>query len=450
MVVMGPFPFPAGSVPCMDALARAAAEQPGAPAIVHGDRVVTYAELDRAADGVADLVTASGSIGSHAVAFWGDRSPHTVAAVWGIPRAGVDAVPVDPSMTPGAAMDATRVAGVRGLWVPPDGGLDRLMGRVTRPHTGTGGYVVLTSGTEGNPRGVRITPENVTSSVAASQDRLGHGPEDSWLCVLPLFHVGGLSILWRQAEAAAPVVLHDRFDADAVGHALGQVAFASLVPVMLRRVLSAAGHVDARALRAVLVGGAASDPRLLQSARDRGIPAIPTYGMTETTSQIATPSPDEPLDGTVGTALPGAAIRVMADGESVVGTEGRIEVAGPMVSPGYAGEPPRRGEWHRTGDLGVLDDGGRLTVLGRADAVIVTGGENVHPLAVETALRSNAGIRDIRVSGEPDEEWGQVVVAEVETDLGTGELDELAAVLPAAMRPRRWTIVPTVRGKLDV
>lgn len=433
----------------MDALARAAAEHPHAPALIGVDGITTYAELNAAAWGVADLIAASGTLGQHAVAFWGARTPETVAAVWGVPRTGVAAVPIDPRLAPATAMDATRSAGVRGLWVAPPGGLDRLMERGDPVDGPLGEYIVFTSGSQGKPKGVRITQGNIEAAVSASRLRLGHGRGDTWLGVLPLFHVGGLAILWRQAESAAPVVLHEAFDAAEVARALPDVTLASVVPVMLRRLL-AAGASGSPGLRAVLVGGAASDRELLSAAREAGIPAVPTYGMTETTSQIATPDPDDPLDGTVGSALEGAEIRVMRDETPVVGEQGRIEVRGPMVSPGYVGEVPRGPEdWFTTSDIGVVDSSGRLIVVGRADSGIVTGGENVHPAAVEAALRVHDEIHDIRVFGVADAQWGEIVVAEVVTDLDRESLDRLAARLPAAMRPRRWQVVPRMHRKLD-
>jgi O-succinylbenzoic acid--CoA ligase len=424
----------------MDALARAAVEHPDAPALVTAGGTVTYADLDAAANGVADLVGSSGSLGEHAVAFWGDRTVEAVAAVWGVPRAGVAAVPVDPRMPPALAMEMTRAADVRGLWTPPVDGFDRLIQRgVGVGHHGSGEYVVFTSGSEGSPKGVRLTRENVEASVAASRRRLGHGHRDAWLCVMPLFHVSGLSILWRQADAGAPVILHERFDPSVVVSALSGVSFASFVPTMLRRVLDAGGRGHA-GMRAVLVGGSAPDPALLRAAREAGIPAVPTYGMSETCSQIATPDPGDPLDGTVGPPLDGADVALTDDG--------RIRVRGPMVSPGYLGKPDRSDPWFVTGDLGRIDDG-RLTVLGRADSVIVTGGENVHPHAVEVALRSHPEIRDVRVFGVADPEWGQVVVAEVETDATVATLDGIARTLPPHMRPRRWDFVARMPDKLE-
>ncbi len=436
----------------MDWLAASADAYPDAPALITEQGAVSYRELDRAADGVASIVSASGSFGSGAVAFWGERTIETVAAVWGIPRAGVTAVAVDPGTSPSVAMDATRAAGVTGLWTTPDGGFDRLMDRGSdgpmarlRPEAV---YIVFTSGSEGVPRGVVLTDGNLTAAVAGSRERLGNTQDDSWLCVLPLFHVGGLSILWRQAEVGAPVLMFDRFEPDSVAAALESVTFASLVPVMLHRLL----RTDRQwtGLTVALIGGAAADERLLSAARTAGIPAIPTYGMTETCSQIATPAPGAALDGSVGLALPGAEIRVVAGGQPLVGTEGQIEVRGPMVSPGYIGEPVRPPDvWLATGDIGVIDGEGRLTVMGRSDRVIVSGGENVHPWAVERLLMANSAIHRVRVFGLPDSEWGMRIVAEVESEVGVEALEDWASrKMSPSMRPREWQLVSRVEDKM--
>jgi O-succinylbenzoic acid--CoA ligase len=441
----------------MDWLARCARDRGDAPAIVVGERVVSYRDLDRAADAVASIVIGSGLAGK-TVAFWGVRDASTAAALWGIPRAGSAAVPIDPRLPPAEAMQMTRDAGVTGLWAVPEGGIDRLLERrAVVGRTGWGPpnpgarFVVFTSGSEGSPKGVVIDGANIAASVVGSRDRLGNGPDDRWLCVLPLFHVGGLSIFWRQAEAGAPVVLEETFDPGRVGAHLGEVAWASLVPTMLRRVLDAGPGSGAR----VLLGGGPSDPALIRRALDAGIVALQTYGMTETTSQVCTVAPADALGdvGTAGTPIAGAELRITRDGAEVApGVEGRIEVRGPMVSAGYLGGERRAPDaWMVTGDLGALDDRGRLTVVGRADALIVTGGENVHPLQVERVLRDCPGVVDAHVFGVPDPEWGRRVVAEVVlesvavTAVAAWARDRLS---PAAV-PKEWRVVPRLAGKLE-
>lgn len=433
----------------MDWLRRAASARPGSAALITPAGMLTYAELDRAADAVAAIVTASGLAGA-TVAFQGERDPVTVAAMWGIPRAGATAVAIDPGLPSDEVTRLTQMAGARELGVGRESGIDTLL---RRPRSGGGGangipsrgrFVVFTSGSEGTRKGVVLTGDNIAAAVAASQDRLGNGGDDAWLGVLPLFHVGGLSVLWRQAAAGAPVVLEPDFDVARCARLLPTVAFASVVPTMLRRMLDA-GAQGGGVLRGVLVGGGPADPELLRRAIAAGIPALQTYGMTETCSQVCTVAPqDAERDlGTAGRPVRGA--------EVAIGADGRIRVRGPMVTAGYLGEEPRADEWFVTGDRGEMDSAGRLSVLGRADAVVVTGGENVQPEAVERALCRIPGVVAARVFGEPDPEWGSRVVAEVV--LGSVALESVVerarATLAPAEVPRRWSVVPQIGSKLD-
>jgi O-succinylbenzoic acid--CoA ligase len=257
--------------------------------------------------------------------------------------------------------------------------------------------VLFTSGTEGEPKPVELTAGNLRASADASAAALGSEPSDRWLCVLPLFHVAGLAILVRAVRAATTVVIHDHFDLDAVRAELaGGVTLASLVPTQLRRMFDSGGF-DAPDVRALLLGGGAVPPDLLESAREADIAARCTYGMTETGSQIVVTEPWE----TAGRSLRGAHIEVAGDGE--------ILVRGPMVAPGAVADD---GFLH-TGDIGHLDRNGRLHVEGRIKELIVTGGEKVAPVAVEAVLLAHPSIADAGVAGTPDREWGEAVTAYV-------------------------------------
>jgi o-succinylbenzoate---CoA ligase len=438
----------------MDWLRRAAETRPDAPAVVTAERSILYGELDRAADGVASIVCGGGMEGG-GVALWGDRTVETIAAFWGILRAGAAPVLLAPGSPPEEQRRRSRLGGARGLWSTPDGGIGRLVGRgdFVPPSAGfpeEGARTVLfTSGSEGAARPVVLTGSNVAASVAGARDRLGNGPDDPWLCVLPLHHVGGLSILWRQAEQAAPVNLHGRFDAESVAAALGRVAYASLVPTMLQWVL-AAGPAGGATL---LVGGAPASPDLLRRALQAGLPALQTYGMTETASQVCTVAPGriEEEMGTVGRPIVGAEVRVVVSDEPAVGVEGRIQVRGAMVSPGAPGETRDPASWLVTGDVGILDEAGRLAVVGRADRMLLTGGENVHPAAVEGVLESHPGVVRARVFGEPDDRWGQRVVAEVIIDgVDPESLRTWAAgLLHPAQVPKEIRPVETLTAKLE-
>ncbi len=438
----------------MDWLQRTAEQTPDAPALAVGGRTLSYAEFHSAADAVAAALLGSGIDPGARVVLPGEGTLPSAAGVWGIPRGGAAAVALSRTLPPVAAMELTRAIGVKAVWSPTEAGWAARAGRHRHdewgpPHPNSG-YVVFTSGTGGRPKGVVLTGANIAASAAASQERLGNSAEDRWLCALPLHHVGALSIFWRSAREGGAVVLHDGFDAAKCAAALrsGEVTMASLVPTMLRRILD----VDAgpyTGVRAVLVGGGPAPTDLLARARAAGLPVLETYGTTETASQIATQAPgDEPGAGAL--PLNGVEVRVvdLDDRPLAPGEVGRILVRGAVVSPGYAGEPGRLpGSWLATGDLGSLDREGRLTVAGRADNVVVTGGENVAPAAVEAVLGSIDGVLDVKVSGEPDPEWGSAVVAEVVLAEGA-VLDAIrtaaAGHLARHELPKRWIVVERI------
>lgn len=447
----------------MDWLRSSAARAPDYPALACGPGTITYGALDAAADGVAADLAAAGVVPGDRVALWGESTPATVAALWGLPRAGAVAVVLSPRLLPAQAMRLAADAGVRAAWGRGPGlDLPRARRRRRLPPPNQAGpphpearFVVFTSGTSGGERPVVLTGENIAASAAGSQARLGNGAGDRWLGVLPLYHVGGISILWRSAREGGTVVLEEAFDTGRAAAALssGAIAFASLVPTMLRRVLEETSG-PFPGLRAVLVGGGPADPALLAAARRAGLPALQTYGMTETASQVATEAPGEAgrRPGSAGRPLEGFEVRAVDGAGRALppGSEGRLEVRGPAVSPGYLGEAERApGAWYRTGDAGWLDADGYLFVAGRADAVIVTGGENVHPEEVEAVLRECPGVADARVYGEADAEWGRRVVAEVVPaapgSLDPGGLEAFArARLAPHQVPKRWVVVAAV------
>lgn len=335
-----------------------------------------------------------------------------------------------------AALDGTGPA-VRPVAVPgPDPGGELPEGAAV---------VVSTSGSTGEPKHVVLTAAALTASARATEDRLG-GP-GRWLLALPAEHVAGIQVVVRALLAGAPPQVQDvreGFRPEGFARATerlphGDRRYTSLVPTQLLRLLDAGG-APLEALRgyaAVLVGGAALDPALRARALDAGVHVVTTYGMSETAGGCV-------YDG------------VPLDGVSVtLEDDGRIVLGGPTVAAGYLGDAAATaaafdGGRFRTGDLGRLDDG-RLTVLGRADDVVVTGGEKVAPAAVERVLAAQPGIADACVVGVPDEHWGAVVAAAVV--LGPDEnLDDLRASLRAAVRttlgraavPRRWLAVDAV------
>jgi O-succinylbenzoic acid--CoA ligase len=260
-------------------------------------------------------------------------------------------------------------------------------------------WVILhTSGTTAAPKPVELTYGNFRASAEAAAANLPLTPDDRWLCVMPLFHVGGLSILTRAAFAGSEVIIHERFDAEAVAGSLesGEATVVSLVGTMLRR-LQARGLDGAPALRAALVGGGPVPRDLLDWGAAQGLPLLLTYGMTETCSQIATAQPGDHAGS--AKPLPGVELKIGPDGE--------ILVRGPMVSRGSLAPDG----WLHSGDRGRLDADGYLYVDGRIKDTIVTGGENVAAAEVEEALVAHPAVADAAVVGRPDPEWGEAVTA---------------------------------------
>lgn len=284
--------------------------------------------------------------------------------------------------------------------------------------------IVYTSGTTGSPKGAVLTRGNFLRSAEASALQLGLCRSDRWLLCMPLFHVGGLSILWRAALYGIAVVAHESFSEHAALQAMREdgVTIASFVPTMLERIMAATRDPLPAGLRAILLGGAPAAPQLLLDAVGRGIPIYPTYGLTEAASQVATLAPElvAQRPGSAGKPLFWTEVAIALDDgrAAAAGEVGEICVRGPTVTAGYFGNPEATAQilregWLHTGDLGYLDADGYLYALDRRDDLIVSGGENVYPAEVESALRRHPRIVDAGVYAVPDEVWGQVPMAAV-------------------------------------
>ncbi|MEM4782043.1 MAG: class I adenylate-forming enzyme family protein [Halalkalicoccus sp.] len=284
--------------------------------------------------------------------------------------------------------------------------------------------MLFTSGTTGDPKAVVLTARNLLASAVASAFRLGVLPDDRWYDPLAGYHMGGLAPIVRSAFYGTCVVLPDEFDAQLALSQLHEYdpAGVSLVPTMLSRLLDAGDLPDS--LRFVLTGGAPTPPELIARCERRDVPIHPTYGMTETASQVATARPEEAFANPerAGRPLAGVRVRAIADGEvRPPGEPGELVVSGPTVTEGYYDDPETNERvfgphGFHTGDLGVVEEGGAIRVIGRLDDAIVTGGENVHPAEVVRALREHPAVEDCAVVGLPDLEWGERVCALVVGD----------------------------------
>jgi O-succinylbenzoic acid--CoA ligase len=335
-------------------------------------------------------------------------------AVW---AAGDAALPVDqrlPQPAKQALLDALRPGAV----VDGAGTEQRLEGGL--PVEPGDALVVATSGTTGRPKGVVLTHSALAAHAAAVHRRLGADPAiDRWLACLPLAHVGGLGVVVRALVDAVPLTVLPGFDVDELRRARdeGGATLVSLVPTALDR-------VGASGFRWVVLGGSGDG-----TARPANV--VHTYGMTETGGGIVYEG--EPLDG--------VEVRIASAGE--------IELRSPTLLRCYRdnSSPLTSDGWYPTGDLGCLGADGRLDVFGRADDLIVTGGENVWPSAVEAAVGRVSGVAAVAVAGRPDPEWGARVVAYVEPAEGAQApsleaiRDAVCAELPAFAAPKELVVV---------
>lgn len=282
--------------------------------------------------------------------------------------------------------------------------------------------IMYTSGTTGYPKGVVQTYGNHWWSAIGSVLNLGLHEKDAWIAAVPIFHISGYSILMRSVIYGIPVLLFERFDEKQINQELinGRATIISVVSTMLSRLLETLGtekyHPN---FRCMLLGGGPASLTLLEKCKNKGIPVFQTYGMTETSSQIVTLSPEDSLLklGSAGKPLYPSSIKIVKDGKDVgPNVEGEIVVKGPNVTPGYlnrkeANEESFKDGWFYTGDIGYLDDEGYLYVLDRRSDLIISGGENIYPAEIENVILSHPSVKDAGVVGIEDSKWGQVPCA---------------------------------------
>jgi o-succinylbenzoate---CoA ligase len=426
-----------------DWLDRRASVQPDHPAIMTDGCSSTYAEIRRRTRAASKRLVRMGAQHGDRVAVLLPNGLEFVEVMYGLMGCGAVLVPLHARLTPTELSRQVADCGARLLLTRPET-LHSVAGMFSAPvnvrawslcqaedavHTaGTGmridldevHSIIYTSGTVGASRGVRLTYGNHWWSTIGSALNLGVHADDRWLACLPFCHVGGLSILLRSVIYGTTAVVHDGFDPARVNRAIDddRVTVVSLVATMLRRMLAERGEKPYPSwLRCLLVGGGPVPLSLLEECAVRDLPVVQTYGLTEAASQVTTLAPGDALSklGSAGKPLLPTEVEIAgARHPTPFGEVGEILVRGPTVSPGYVGEhePLTDAEgWLHTGDLGRFDGEGFLHVLGRRDDVIVSGGENVHPVEVEAVLQSHPAVSEVCVVGTPDPDWGAAVIA---------------------------------------
>lgn len=325
--------------------------------------------------------------------------------------------------------------------------------------------VLFTSGTTGAAKPARLPLASLSAAARAGCARLALDERATWLACLGLDHIGGASLAYRAAVAGVRLRLLPRFDPAAVAAALPGCDGVSLVPTMLQRLLPALGGAGWPAsVRAALIGGGPLPEALAAASAAAGCEPLATYGLTEAGSQVCTPPPTGPRRGWVGPPLDGVEVAIRApDGAALPpGVVGSVWLRGPILFAGYEtgarleGGPGADG-WFATGDLGERDARGWLRIHCRREDLILSGGENIYPAAVEAALERHPGVREAGVCPLPDPEWGQVVAAVVVLDDPQVSWAALAATVARTLgprhQPRRWAaraaLPRTAGGKLQ-
>ena len=317
--------------------------------------------------------------------------------------------------------------------------------------------MVYTSGTTGRSKGAMLTHANLASNALTLHAIWRFTPGDVLLHVLPIYHVHGLFVALHTAMLNASTVLfHTRFDVDTTLDALGEATVMMGVPTHYIRLLESPRFTpEICSNMRLFTSGSAPMTEAVHAAftAQTGHEILERYGMSECGMITSNPYDGDRVPGTVGFPLPGVRIRIVNDGtECDVGAVGVVQVVGPNVFAGYwrqedKTEQAHDDEWFITGDVGSVDDEGRLTLEGRAGDMIISGGLNIYPREIEMVLDSCDGVHESAVVGLPDPEFGERVVAFVVAD-GTVELDieQLDAVLRLELASFK---VPRVMTLLD-
>ncbi|MBB4686403.1 acyl-CoA synthetase [Amycolatopsis jiangsuensis] len=434
-----------------------------AEALRFGDRSLTYAELGAVAGALAAELPAG------RVAVWATPTLHTSVAVVAALLAGVPAVPLNPKIgerelthilgdstpalvlaEPGADLP-DRLAGVPRRDIPLTGA-----GPVpdTEPDAETPALIVYTSGTTGPPKGVVLPRRAIAATLDALEDAWQWTGEDVLVHGLPLFHVHGLILGILGPLRRGGSVRHlGRFSTEGITRELTSGATMMFgVPTMYHRIAEAVAtdHELTAALRSarLLVSGSAALPvhdheRIAAATGQR---VVERYGMTETLMNTSVRADGERKPGAVGVPLAGVGLRLVDESGAELGEPdavGEIQVRGPNLFTEYLNRPDATaaaldGGWFRTGDVATRDADGYVRIVGRkATDLIKSGGYKIGAGEIENALLEHPGVAEVAVTGEPDDDLGERIVAWVVPGGARPSAEELAEHVAKLLAPHK-------------
>ncbi|MEU2020659.1 acyl-CoA synthetase [Streptomyces sp. NPDC016469] len=463
-------------MPLLPALQDPSGPAAAREAVRFDDVTLTYSGLARVADALAARLTRAGR-----VAVWATPTAHTVVAVVAALRAGVPAVPLNPKTGERELAHIVADSAPSLVLASPDDVLPPALAGLTRldvttappgpapaaalpePGPESPALVVYTSGTTGPPKGAVLPRRALAASLDALEDAWQWTADDVLVHALPLFHVHGLILGVLGPLRRGGSVRHlGRFSPEGVARELGAGGTMLFgVPTMYHRLAEALVEPDAsdglaKALAGarLLVSGSAAlpvhDHERIAAATGRRV--IERYGMTETLMNTGVRADGAPRPGTVGPPLRGVELRLVEeDGTPLTGPDaiGEIQVRGPNLFTGYLNRPDATAAaltadgWFRTGDMATLDPDGYVRIVGRrATDLIKSGGYKIGAGEIENALLDHPGVREAAVTGEPDADLGErivawVVPADPDAPPAAEELaDHVAAQLAPHKRPR--------------
>lgn len=442
-------------IPCP--LRTAALATPEASAILTPEKAISYAELDEMVTSTAQILEQNYDPGTR-VGIYLPRDERYIVLLLALLRAECVFVPLSTRIPAEGVYPLLRKVGCSALITEDKEILERLPKGVAglAPEALFGGQqntpselhkdpglslgsfasIIFTSGSTGGPKAALHTFGNHYYSALGSNANIELRPGDRWLLSLPLYHVGGLSIIFRCLISGAGISLPD--PKWLLGRSIERmgITHVSLVATQLRRLLK--DETNTATLKAVLLGGGPTPENLVEEVLTRSIPLHTSYGLTEMASQVTCTPPEASLEDLSTSG------RSLAHRELGISEKGEILVRGKTLFAGYIeGEkvdrPLNEDGWFHTGDLGELDGVGNLRVLGRSDNLFISGGENIQPEEVEAALELIEGVEKAVVSPVPDSEFGERPVAFVKTAQGETSREDLAEelreTLPGFMVP---------------
>lgn len=462
------------------ALAFHAATRPDQPALRHGERVTTYAEYDRHVTRVANGLAAMGLKQGDRVAYFGKNSDLAVELALGAARAGMVFIPIIWRLAPAEVAFIMADSGAQVLFREDEFAQVGFAGPVISMERDFAGWrdaqadspvatevgphdpllQLYTSGTTGLPKGVVLSHHNGTHlrPLMKANGIYWYCADagDSVILAMPYGHIAGVGTALGAALGGQELLVHREFDpalliADVERH---RVKWLFLVPAAIRLLLAhpAAEGADFSSVRGLTYGASPIPLDLLKQGVERlGCDFAQLYGLTETFGTVVSLPPEdhrpeniagrEQVMTSAGRALPGTEIAILDDRLQPLppGQIGEVAIRGDSVMLGYWNRPEENaralieGGWFRTGDAGILDEQGYLYIQDRIKDMIITGGENVYPAEVESAVFGHPDIADVAVIGVPDERWGEAVKAIVVRRPGS-ELDEAAVIAWAKQR----------------